>query len=315
MDSHVHIRAPILVAIFALASLCQLQPASAQQRQLEVADGFPLDIQFTNTISNSNSPLLQFSIQDVPAVSPRRSPLIAGLLSAAVPGLGQSYADDWSISIRSVAFFAVEAGLWYAAISNNNKGDSQTEVFQRYADEHWDVTRYAGWIEANIGGLNNEVNTSGMITSTDPLLAPWERVNWTRINEVEDGIGQKTGTGFTHRLPHRPEQQYYELIGKYAQFGGGWDDAPGFTPQDLLASNVSPRFLEYSLMRGRANDLYSNATTASYLIVANHIISALEAAWSTSRANKGLEARAEFRHVDRGGWSERVPHVLVRVEL
>jgi hypothetical protein len=149
------------------------------------------------------------------------------------------------------------------------------------------------------------------VTSTDPALAPWDRVNWTRLNEVEEGIGQRSGTGFTHRLPRRPEQQYFELIGKYAQYGGGWDDAAGFTPADLLADRLSPRFLEYSKMRGRANDLYATATTAGTMIVVNHIVSALEAAWSTSRSNRAVSARTEMRRIDRGGWSERVPHLEI----
>ncbi|MCU0454057.1 MAG: hypothetical protein MUE68_10400 [Bacteroidetes bacterium] len=200
-------------------------------------------------------------------------------------------------------------------LSYDHKADDQTAEFQQFADTHWDVTRYAAWIDANIGQLNAGVSTSGVVVSTDPALAPWDRVNWTRLNEVEEGIGQKSGTGFTHRLPHRPEQQYYELIGKYAQYGGGWDDAGTFTPADLLADRLSPRFLEYSKMRGRANDLYSTASTAGTLIVVNHIVSALEAAWGTSRSNRDLKARAEWRSIDRGGWSERVPHVSVSVKL
>jgi hypothetical protein len=212
---------------------------------------------------------------------------------------------------------AAEVTFWAVMLSYDSKADDQTATFQQYADAHWDVTRYAGWIDANIGQLDTDgsVSTTGVIVSNDPALAPWDRVNWTRLNDVEEGIGQQTGTGFTHRLPRRPEQQYYELIGKYAQYGGGWDDAAGFTPADLLADRLSPRFLEYSKMRGRANDLYATATTAGTLIVVNHIVSALEAAWTTSRTNRNLSARAEMRSVDRGGWSERVPHMNFAMKL
>lgn len=241
--------------------------------------------------------------------------MLAGLLSAAVPGLGQAYAEDWSFGWRSAAYAAAEVTFWAVMLSYDRKADDQTAMFQHFADTHWDVTRYAAWIDANIAQLNPSVNTSGVVTSTDPALAPWDRVDWGRLNEVEEAIGQRSGTGFTHRLPRRPEQQYYELIGKYAQYGGGWDDAPGFTPADLLADRLSPRFLEYSKMRGRANDLYATATTAGTLIVVNHIVSALEAALSTNRANRVMSAKAEMRRVDRGGWSERVPHVTFAMKL
>lgn len=262
-----------------------------------------------------DTPPLHYSLQNSSSAS--RSPLVAGLLSAAIPGLGQAYAEDWSFNWRSAAYIAAEATLWAVMLSYDHKADVQTTEFQQFADTHWDVTRYAGWIDANIGELDplRNVNTTGVVVSIDPALAPWDRVNWTRLNEVEEGIGQRSGTGFTHRLPRRPEQQYYELIGKYAQYGGGWDDAPGFTPADLLADRLSPRFLEYSKMRGRANDLYASATTAGTLIVVNHIVSALEAAWSTTRANRAVQAKAEMRNVDRGGWNERVPHVSFAMKL
>ena len=305
---------PLLLWLAVVGASLVAPEGYAQQNSRDGNDGFPLDIQFTRTAGDCCSipPTFLYSTQAaLESSSVPRSPLIAGLLSTALPGLGQAYADHWEISWRSAAYIAVEAGLWAAVISYNNKGDVQTEEFQLYADQHWDVSRYAGWIETNIGQLNSSVNTSGMIISTDPALAPWDRVSWTRLNEVEEGIGQVSGTGFTHRLPQRPEQQYYELIGKYAQYGGGWDDAAGFTPSDVKADVVSPRFLEYSRMRGRANDLYAIATSASYLIVANHVISALEAAWSTSRANRSLNARAEMRRLSRGEFVEQVPHLVV----
>jgi hypothetical protein len=100
-------------------------------------------------------------------------------------------------------------------------------------------------------------------------------------------------TGFTHKLALHGDQQYYEMIGKYSQFGGGWDDAAtfqtgGFKKEDVIANgigNVSPHFLAYSKMRGDANSFYNIATTVSYVIIANHVLSALEAVWNASKLN------------------------------
>ena len=225
------------------------------------------------------------------------------MLSAALPGLGQSYSDDWGLSWKSLAFLGAEVAMWTAYAINTSKADKQTADFELYADEHWSVVTYADWIRQHIGELDktNQVNPNNIVTSSDPGLKPWERVDWAELNRVEEEIGRSTGTGFTHRLPLRPEQQYYELIGKYAQYGGGWDDASYFTPSHLLQDEVSTRFLEYSQMRGRANDLYNIATTVSYVIVANHIFSALEAAWSTSQANKRVKAEAKVKESRMGG--------------
>jgi len=215
-----------------------------------------------------------------------RSTFEAALYSFAIPGAGQVYSNNYW---EGLAFFGAEVGLWVVYAIYEGKGNRQTNDFQNFADEHWSVVRYVDWI-----GLNMGENTSGIITSTDLNLMPWDRVDWARLNAVESQIAQKTGNGFTHLLPRRPEQQYYELIGKYPQFLGGWDDAGSRGRNDVIAHNVSPNFSDYSRMRGKANDLYNIATTVSYVLVANHILSAVEAAWSTATNNANLKAEASI---------------------
>jgi len=103
-----------------------------------------------------------------------------------------------------------------------------------------------------------------------------------------------TGNGFTHNLPVRPAQQYYELIGKYPQFVGGWDDGGTYTVYDIQHETVSPHFRGYRDQRGKANSLYAIASTATYVLVANHVLSALEAAWSAATDNSNLKMGASL---------------------
>ena len=252
-----------------------------------------------------------------PAMDAKKSPLTAALYSAALPGLGQSYAQDWSLSWKSMAFAGAEVSLWVIYASYIHWANNRTARFEQYADANWDVTRYVDWIIQWQSQLN-----AGSTWSRDQIIVnpnaanPWDRIDWTRLNQCEEEIAQAVGNGFTHRLPPRPQQQYYELIGKYPQYGGGWNDASGFTPGDILTDNVSPNFLIYRDMRGGANEMYNIARTASLVIVANHVLSALEAAWEVSRANRTVEARAELRPVMRGGgFVEFVPHVDVKLRL
>lgn len=222
---------------------------------------------------------------------PYYSPFRAALYSAVLPGSGQFYTKSY---FQSALFFTAEVALWVLYAHYTRKGDNQTSDFQRYADEHWSVVRYARWLEA----FYPQQYDATVLLGNPPtdVQNPWEYINWSKLNEIEDKISQLATlgqvTGFTHRLPPRPEQQYYELIGKYSQYGGGWDDASYFTPNDVLTSNVSPRFRSYSAMRGKANDFYAVATTAAYCIVANHIFNALEAAWNAARVNKRLSAKS-----------------------
>ena len=223
----------------------------------------------------------------------RKSALLAGAMSLVVPGAGEIYTNSYW---RAGGFLLAEAGLWVFYASYYSKGNDQTTLFQNFADEHWSVVRYAQWIEGNVGTLNPDVTSfSGYLIAGTENRSPWERVDWAKINAVENAIAQRAGNGFTHQLPHRPEQQYYELIGKYPQFASGWDDAGVMTPDRIVNSDVSARFLEYSKMRGKANDFYNIATTGSILLVVNHLLSAIDAAWSAAQHNSKLTIEAHLQ--------------------
>jgi hypothetical protein len=236
------------------------------------------------------------------------SPFRAGLFSAVIPGAGQFYTKTYW---QSAAFFGAEVLLWVLYATYENKGDSETEIFQRSADENWSVVRYTGWINANFG--------QSISINPDQSLKPWERIHWGELNAVEDQIGGNMNiqpTGFTHKLAPHGDQQYYEMIGKYAQFGSGWDDASAFTKNDVLTENVTNNFLKYRDMRGKANSFYNIETTVSYIIVANHVFSALEAAWNASKLNHRikLEGHIESRQID-GNIVEFVPPLHLEYEL
>lgn len=236
-----------------------------------------------------------------PAVQ-HKSPLRAALYSAVIPGAGEFYTEAYW---RSAAFFAAEVALWVVYSVYDSKGDRQTTDFEKFADAHWSVVKYAQWMEQHAMTLSG-TGCSGIVTSSDPNFPPWERVDWSQLNMCEESIGRVASTGFSHRLPRRPDQQYYELIGKYEQYNAGWDDSNA-TPSDYLTA-LSARFIEYRNMRGNANDLYSVASTASYVLVANHLFSALDAALSAAKFNHSVAMEAHLRPVVRSvGIVEFVP--------
>lgn len=253
--------------------------------------------------------LLDPNIQDSLAASAspgRKSALTAAAYSILIPGAGQVYTENY---IPSALFVVAEVALWVTYSRYEKKGDNQTSAFENYADGKWSVVRYVQWI-----GKYMHVDTSGIIVSANPSLPPWQQVDWAKMNALEGELGQMSDNGFTHELPTRPTESYYELIGKYPQYGGGWIDAGYYTPPDILSSNVSPDFLFYSQMRGDANSFYNVATTAAYVIVANHILSALEAAWSAARFNSTLKAGARLDPVRRpDGLVEMVPTATISI--
>lgn len=234
----------------------------------------------------------------------KKSPLRAALYSAVIPGAGEFYSEQYW---KAGGFLAAEVTLWIVYAVYTSKGDDQTALFEQYADAHWSVVRYAEWIEQYSTQLNPDAQGCSGLVNGGSNLPPWERVDWTRLNACEEEIGKKSGNGFTHRLPRRPEQQYYELIGKYPQYAGGWDDA-NVTPQDILVDNVSARFHEYSAMRGKANDFFNIASTTASVLVVNHVLSALDAAWSAAKFNQELKVEAHLKPTLRPyGFVEFVP--------
>jgi len=225
----------------------------------------------------------------------RKSPVLAAVLSAAVPGAGEFYSKSY---IKSGAFFAAEVISWIVNISYNQKGDRATDDFQKYADANWSVVDYASWLNAN-KGCSIEI-------SDDAGLPPWKRVNWTQLNECE----RRLGGFFSHTLPPYGDQQYYELIGKYPQFNPGWRDAD--RSRDISEDNISELFKKYSGMRGHANDLYNTASAALIVVVVNHVLSAFDAAWSATRYNN-VHAALEMKMQPTPFGFEVVPTATVSI--
>lgn len=227
--------------------------------------------------------------------SSAKSPLTAALYSAALPGAGQFYNEEyWS----AASFLAAEVGLWVVYGIHESKGDKKTREFEGFGDQYWSVVRYAEWIE-RYGTTLNPLATilQGTVTSQDPTKPDWDRVDWGKLNRNEEAVGMKSSTGFSHRLPRRPEQQYYEVIGKYEQYSSGWRDA-NVDPSNYL-TNISEKFRLYRDMRGKANSFYYIASMSASLLVANHVFSALHAAWRAAQLNPQVDLEARLVPVNR----------------
>lgn len=212
--------------------------------------------------------------QNISFPSPnKKSPMIAGLLSLVVPGAGEVYTENY---LKAAAFVAVEVGAIAFAVTYNKKGDDQTSTFQQYADGHWSIKRYAEWTINNVSNINKDV-----VVTDYHVMNSDGSVNHSELNRLERALG----SGYSHALPQHGDQQYYELIGKYPQYSHGWDDA---NQSDTDFHILSANFLDYSKMRGKANDYYNISDKAVIGIYINHLLSGLDAVWSAISFNKDL---------------------------
>ena len=186
-----------------------------------------------------------------------KSPAKAFLLSLAVPGAGEYYNGQ---KFKAGAFLAVDALLWTGYFIYHKKGSDKEDEYKAFAND------YYIW--------------------SDFIIA------WDQLPEEDKDK-------FSHRMPwdevnNQPDfnHEYYENIGKYDQFQVGWDDIE-LSPWDIggdgepVGGIMSPNRATYLDMRKQANDYFSNATTAVMISIANHIVSAFDAAIGAKRYNKG----------------------------
>ena len=111
---------------------------------------------------------------------------------------------------------------------------------------------------------------------------------------TSDSLGLISGhlnSGFVNVVRDR---HFYENIGKYDQFVGGWDD-PFDNPFDgigkwytIKKDNVESIILTrqkdyYRNLRNDSNNLKHRAKNAVYTLMLNHLISGLEAGWQSQK--------------------------------
>lgn len=224
----------------------------------------------------------------------KKSPFLAGVLSFIVPGAGEFYSGEY---LKAGIFLGVEATVITVALLYDKKGDDQTESFQNFANQNWDVSRYAQWTLDHLQQLNASV-TPDEINYYSQNLFNGETVNWSILNEMERSIGN----GYSHSLPPFGDQQYYELIGKYPQYAGGWND---FNSDDY--HDISPNFTYYSGERGKANDFYNVASKAVVGIYINHFLSTLDAVWSAISFNNNIAMNLRVNNFQFAGRLEFIP--------
>lgn len=232
-------------------------------------------------------------------VEGRKSPFLAGLFSLIIPGSGEAYAQSYW---KAAAFLAVEAAAIGASVYYNKKGDDATLDFQRYANANWSAVRYAEWLNKYAPEMGKDV-VANIKIDPDATKAPQDRVSFSEINAVERQLST-----FSHVLPGYGEQQYYELIGKYHQFNHGWAESDPNTAEYL--HNLPQQMLDYAKMHILPDDtFYKYADRAVVVMVINHFLSALDAAWTASRYNKNLAVNMELKQVNLTGLSEIYPQV------
>jgi hypothetical protein len=288
-----------LSAAAALMLVVCVHSLQAQSNDLHLTGSLQTDLQRLTFEANPDSG----AGHSQPVIAQHKSVWLAGAMSVVVPGAGQIYAGaPWW---RTALYGAIEALSFSAYFIYNNKGNRATSDFQQYADSHWDVVRYVHWIETNyqrwtdqqIDKAKAAEALAGIYRSQDPSLPPWERIDFTQLNKLEKTVKG----GFSHTLPIHGDQQYYEEIGKYAQYRSGWDDHAFDADTTIYAPQfTTERNLDYVEQRNLANRYLGYATWGITAVIANHLASMIDAAFEARGYNLRLNARLEHEESPNG---------------
>lgn len=231
-----------------------------------------------------------------------KSVMRAALYSAVIPGTGQYYAG----SIWKAALFAgIEIAGWTVYFVNTSNGDKQETQMEAYANDHWSEQKYWSrlYYDARDRGLSDlpqyDVDENNIIIDFDAEIA-------NSLRYLEDALGH------THRLPETKTQQYYEMIVKYlTQFGNGWEDANFYSTYYGNTNNMTAQMFSYRDMRNEMNEYYDVASMATNVILINHVLSALDAAWTASRYNR--EITMKIRAYNKRYFDENVQMVGINL--
>jgi hypothetical protein len=102
------------------------------------------------------------------------------------------------------------------------------------------------------------------------------------------------------------------MIVKYlTQFGNGWADADFYYTYYGNTNDMTQQMFAYRDMRNQMNDYHDTATTATNIILINHVLSALDAAWTASSYNR--EITMKIRAYNKRYFDENVQMVGINI--
>ena len=214
-------------------------------------------------------------------------PAKAMFKSLLIPGWGQLHnKDNWW---KAIIFAGVETLGIISAVNFENKAERIRRDFEAFGDKHWTLERWYkntqkifpdSWYNTILGTHKLGLKINGNYYYSDKLTDLIKSYTWTEITVIRD-------------------RNFYENIGKYDQFVGGWDDVYD-DPFDSVGSwytikkgNVESIILteqknHYRSLRHDSNILKHYSKYSVSAVMFNHLASALEAAYTANKKDKNL---------------------------
>ncbi|HIC38305.1 MAG TPA: hypothetical protein EYO79_02420 [Candidatus Marinimicrobia bacterium] len=224
------------------------------------------------------------------------------LYSLILPGLGQYKNGDplW----KSAIFIGVEAASIVGMLQWNKQAEDIRKQYELFGDNHWSIIN---WVENT---LLNPV--TGLIQYEDFKLDGTHKLELHLSGSLAEAFGVFVSSDslvthpewiYSDELSIFQDQHFYENIGKYDQFVGGWDDIFEYyivekTVEDTIEIILmTPNKNDYNNQRDKSNQYLKLANYAVSAIMFNHVISGIEAVLTNQRKAR---SKAEQSKTDLG---------------
>jgi hypothetical protein len=257
-----------------------------------------------------------------------RSPKLAMLLSLAIPGLGQVYIGKKSNYLKAGAYVAVEAAIIGASAYYFNKGDTKYNQAKNYANANYSFDSMLVYYNKLFSFFKNDphqnldnsmaqgkLNDIYIDTITDTASNFFKSYNnnhpsqeyyhtienseyihgWRGCEPSLDDI-EKVSSGDTINvsgyqfLYQRAADSVSFLVNLIDRTTGRALTGSG----NELQFGYSPYQREYKTMMDESNKFYKTATYVLFVILVNHVVSAVDALISAKAYNDGLLGKQTF---------------------
>ena len=266
-------------------------------------DLYNLDSRFQPAVTTNFFFLDQDSLPDALEIVEQEDSLVVYparpmLYSLILPGAGQWYnkSPAWKIGL----FAGIEAASIFSGLQWRKKAKDIRLKYEMFADQNWDLetwvfntlnTPLGNYADVHINGTHKLILVlSGSLAEQYGNYVP------------SDSLKDNAHWVYTGEVSVLRDRDFYENIGKYDQFVGGWTDC--YDPSDIqhtfpqwfeVKKDVgdsteiiisTPNKEDYVGQRARSNGYLNMAKYAVSAVMFNHVISALEAVWSTQIRNR-----------------------------
>ena len=235
-------------------------------------------------------------------------PLIMSLI---LPGAGQFY--NKSPIWKTASFLSVEIGSIVAWNYFKSEAMNKKDAYQDFSDEHWSLSNWItnrfsppihthedrSW--TNFSALTSLRGTHDLNLIISGNLA--NELNLTRVSS--DSLEAHPDWISTGDVVVVRDRHFYENIGKYDQFLGGWSDAGDawYWEEKDVGDSIeivikTPLKSNYIDQRYSANQMLNAAKYSITALMFNHVISGIESVWTNQRNANSQKKEEDSESID-----------------